>query len=119
MNCYTIRNELLYSGFVLQNVQIFCVQKISFATFGVLFLLPFYEIRWSGLQPTIIGSPAKRHLNGVSLAGRSRPAKSDIWILPLLIKLKKNVVEVGPPLAKNSGPAHADYQINLDVSMQS
>ena len=28
-------NELLYSGFVLQNVQIFFVRKISFATFGV------------------------------------------------------------------------------------
>ena len=30
-----IRNELLYSGFVLPNVQIFFVLKISFATFGV------------------------------------------------------------------------------------
>ena len=30
-----IRNELLYSGFVLPDVQIFFVQKISFATFGV------------------------------------------------------------------------------------
>ena len=30
-----IRNELLYSGFVLPNVQIFFVKKISFATFGV------------------------------------------------------------------------------------
>ena len=32
---FAIRNELLYSGFVLPNVQIFFVQKISFATFGV------------------------------------------------------------------------------------
>ena len=32
---FAIRNELLYSGFVLPNVQIYFVQKISFATFGV------------------------------------------------------------------------------------
>ena len=31
----------------------------------------------------IIGTPAKRHLNGVSLAGRRWPVLSDIWILPL------------------------------------
>ena len=30
---FAIRNELLYSGLVLPNVQIFFVQKISFATF--------------------------------------------------------------------------------------
>ena len=30
-----IRNELLYSGFVLPNVQIFILQKISFATYEV------------------------------------------------------------------------------------
>ena len=35
MRQFAIRNELLYSGFVLPNVQIFFVQKISFATFGV------------------------------------------------------------------------------------
>ena len=32
---FAIRNELLYSGFLLPNVQIFFVQNISFATFGV------------------------------------------------------------------------------------
>ena len=32
---FAIRNKLLYSGFVLPNVQIFFLQKISFATFGV------------------------------------------------------------------------------------
>ena len=32
---FAIRNELLYSGFVLPNAQIFFVQKISFATFRV------------------------------------------------------------------------------------
>ena len=32
---FAIRNELLYSGFVLPNVQIFFVKKFSFATFGV------------------------------------------------------------------------------------
>ena len=48
---FAIRNELLYSGFVLPNVQILFVQKISFATFGVSIDDFFYEIRWSGLQP--------------------------------------------------------------------
>ena len=38
----------------------------------------------------IIGSPAKHHLNGVSLAGRRWPTNSGIWILlPPLIKLNK------------------------------
>ena len=32
---FAIRNELLYSGFVLLNVEIFYEQKISFATFRV------------------------------------------------------------------------------------
>ena len=32
---FAIHNDLLYSGFVLPHVQIFFVQKISFATFGV------------------------------------------------------------------------------------
>ena len=32
---FAIRNELIHSGFVLPNVQIFFVQKISFATFWV------------------------------------------------------------------------------------
>ena len=34
------------------------------------------------------------------------PANSGIWILSLLIKLKKNVVKVGPPLTKLSGSVH-------------
>ena len=32
---FAIRNELLYSGFVLSSVQLFFMQKISFDTFGV------------------------------------------------------------------------------------
>ena len=43
---------------------------------------------------------AKRHLNGVSQAGRWWPANSGIWLLLSLIKLnlklKKNIVRVGP-----------------------
>ena len=39
----------------------------------------------------IIGTPAKRHLNGVSLVNRRWPAYSDILILPPLIKLKKKI----------------------------
>ena len=48
---FALPNDLLYSGFVLPNVQIFFVPKISFATFGVTIDDFFYEIRWSGLQP--------------------------------------------------------------------
>ena len=36
----------------------------------------------------IIGTPAKRHLNGFSLAGRWWSAYSGIWILPPLINQK-------------------------------
>ena len=32
---FAIRNELLYSGFVLPNVQILFEQKFSFVTFGI------------------------------------------------------------------------------------
>ena len=56
----------------------------------------------------IIGPPAKRHLNGVSLAGRRWPAYSGIWIHPPLIKLK-NAVKVGPHLTKLSGSAHGHF----------
>ena len=37
----------------------------------------------------IIGTPVKRHLNGVLLAGRWWPANSGILILPPIIKLNK------------------------------
>ena len=52
-----------------------------------------------------IGPPEKRHLNGVSLAGRWWPAYSGILILSPLINLKKkngkkNLVTVGPSLKK-------------------
>ena len=33
----------------------------------------------------IIATPAKRHLNGVSLAGQQLPAYSGVWILPPII----------------------------------
>ena len=41
----------------------------------------------------IIGPPAKRHLNGVLLAGRWWPSHSGIWILS---STKKDVVKAGP-----------------------
>ena len=50
----------------------------------------------------IICTPAKRHLNVVSLAGRRWPHFSGIWI-QLLTKNKKK--KVGPPLKKLSGSA--------------
>ena len=42
-----IRNKLLYSDFVLPNVQIFFVQKISFATFGLS--IDDFFTRYAGL----------------------------------------------------------------------
>ena len=44
---FAIRNELLYSGFELPNVQILFVQKISFATFGVS--IDDFFTRYAGL----------------------------------------------------------------------
>ena len=49
---FAIRNELLYSGFVLPNVQIFFVQKISFATFGVS--IDDFFTRYAGLGYSLI-----------------------------------------------------------------
>ena len=54
----------------------------------------------------IISMLAKRHLNGVSLAGRWWPAYTGICLDPLS-PLKKNVVKVGPRLTKLSGSTHA------------
>ena len=56
----------------------------------------------------IIGTPAKRHLKGVSLAGRCWPADGLLKVvfgscLPSSTR-KKSVVNVGPPLKKLSGP---------------
>ena len=44
---FAIRNELLYSGFVLPNDQIYLMQKISFATFGVS--IDDFFTRYAGL----------------------------------------------------------------------
>ena len=44
---FAIHNALLYSGFVLPNVQIFFVQKTSFATFGVS--IDDFFTRYAGL----------------------------------------------------------------------
>ena len=62
----------------------------------------------------IIGTPAKRHLNGVSLAGRWWPSFSSIYMLSPFIKKKKKkkkkkIVRVGHPLAKRSGSAHGQH----------
>ena len=57
---------------------------------------------------------AKRHFNGILLAGRRWPAYSGIWIrlpphqLSPRQKTKKHVLRVGPPLTKLFGSAHAD-----------
>ena len=49
---FAIRNELLYSGFVLPNVQIFFVQKISFATFRVS--IDDFFTRYAGLGYSLL-----------------------------------------------------------------
>ena len=72
---------------------------------GSLAILVWIPLKSQSYQSSIqcwaiIGPVAKRHLNGVSLAGRWWPAHSGICILPPLIKLNKNVVKVGPPLTK-------------------
>ena len=64
-----------------------------------------YRVFWKpeksqGYQASIqcwatIGPQAKRHLNGVSLMGRSWPAFSGIWILSPHFNLKK-VSELDP-----------------------
>ena len=53
----------------------------------------------------IIGTPVKRHFNGVLLADRWWPNFSGISILSPSHQLKK-VVSVGPPLTKLSGSTH-------------
>ena len=55
---FAIRNELLYSGFVLPNVQIFFVQKISFATFGVS--IDDFFTRYAGLGYSLLGQNNKK-----------------------------------------------------------
>ena len=49
---FAIRNKLLYSGFVLPNVQLFFVQKISFATFGVS--IDDFFTRYAGLGYSLL-----------------------------------------------------------------
>ena len=56
---FAIRNKLLYSGFVLPNVQIFFVRKISFATFGVS--IDDFFTRYAGLGYSLI---IKQRTNG-------------------------------------------------------
>ena len=56
-----------------------------------------------------ISTPAKQHLNGVSLVGRWWPAYSGYLDPSSPHHLKKNAVKVGPPLAKLSA---STYEIN-------
>ena len=56
-----IRNELLYSGFVLPNVQIFFVQKISFATFGVS--IDDFFTRYAGLGYSLYSGDIFFHIH--------------------------------------------------------
>ena len=60
------------------------------------FLATLVQIPWKIIKlpsqihcRAVIGTPAKRHLNGVSLAGRSWPAYIAVWILSLSSLTKK------------------------------
>ena len=67
----------------------------------------------------IIGRPAKRHFNGVSLVGRLLPAYGDFWCLALLEKKQNNkLIRVGPPLTKFSGFAHDVSYLYLEEFIQ-
>ena len=65
---------------------------------------------------TITCTPAKRHLNGVSLAGRHWSAFSGIWIRPPGLKLL-SVLQSWTPSDKLSGSAHEKNQY-IDNRMQ-
>ena len=66
----------------------------------------------------IIGTPAKHHLNDVSLTGRCWPAFSGICFLsPSLKKLSVLQSWTGPPLTKLSGSSHDKNQY-IDNPMQ-
>ena len=80
--------------------------KIGFLSILVRFPLKSQSYQASIRCWAISGTPAKRHLNGVSLAGQWWPAYSGVWILTPIINLKK-VVKVGPL----SGSAHAAEQL--------
>ena len=59
---------------------------------------------------TLIGPPAKSHLNGVSLAGRLWPIYSGIWIL-YPSSTKNIVIKFGPPLTKLLSAHATVYQL--------
>ena len=67
---FAIRNELLYSGFVLPNVQIFFVQKISFATFGVS--IDDFFTRYAGLGYSLFISNTQTSIGYVNNYDKTR-----------------------------------------------
>ena len=81
--------------------------KIKYICFlAVLIRIPLKSQSYQGSIQcwAIIGTPTKRHFNGVSLAGRRWPANSCI-----LIKIN------GPPLTKLSRSAHAFVFTTLTI----
>ena len=71
-------------------------------------------------QHSILGHhrpPAKRHFNGVSLAGRWWPAFIGYWILSPLINNKKKKLSEGAQLTKLSWSAHENYcKTRVDIN---
>ena len=81
---FAIRNELLYSGFVSPNVQIFFVQKISFATFGVS--IDDFLTRYAGLGYSLQAgeNPAPSYTDNI-------PVHTPVF-LPSLVHLCQSLV---------------------------
>ena len=66
----------------------------------------------------IIGTPAKRHLNGVSLTGRCGPAYDSIWILsPLILCLNFLDPRMAPLPSDSNQPFRAILLISVIISL--
>ena len=77
-------------------------KNLGFPSITGLDLLKITKLQSQHSMWAIIGTPAKRHFNGVSLEGRSLPAYGGFWRLSPLEKTnkktnkKKNLSELGP-----------------------
>ena len=84
---FAIRNELLYSGFLLPNVQIFFVQKISFATFGVS--IDDFLTRYAGLGYSLCGAQSHFFTSWKNefVVGLDR-AQTYLWVVQYFVDFK-------------------------------
>ena len=84
---FAIRNELLYSGFVLPNIQTLFVQKISFATFGVS--IDDFFTRYAGL-----GYSLHERDGVINLRGNPFTTSSLVLLLGLISRFPTNELRV-------------------------